>query len=194
MRVTRAGSGAIKRVSAAVVVNYQAIADAAGKAPQAKAFTPEQIEQMTALVRETIGYSKDRGDSVNIMNTQFLVDNTPAVELPLWKQPEMIELAKSLGWPVGMSLFAALILLGLVRPAIKGMNQPPAPAAAPASGRQVDAIEADEPERPALAAPAKPEDLIQTPEQMRLEEARVLAKENPVAVANILKVWVNGES
>ncbi|MDA8451826.1 flagellar M-ring protein FliF [Acidovorax sp. NCPPB 3859] len=194
VRVTRAGSGAIKRVSAAVVVNYQAIAEAAGKAPQAKAFTPEQIEQMTALVRETIGYNKDRGDSVNIMNTQFLVDNTPAVELPLWKQPEMIELARSLGWPVGMSLFAALILLGLVRPAIKGMNQPPAPAAAVASGRQVDAIEADEPERPALAAPTKPEDLIQTPEQMRLEEARVLAKENPMAVANILKVWVNGES
>lgn len=106
----------------------------------------------------------------------------------------MIELARSLGWPVGMSLFAALILLGLVRPAIKGMNQPPAPAAAVASGRQVDAIEADEPERPALAAPTKPEDLIQTPEQMRLEEARVLAKENPMAVANILKVWVNGES
>jgi len=194
VRVTRAGSGAIKRVSAAVVVNYQAIADAAGKAPQAKAFTPEQIEQMTALVRETIGYSKDRGDSVNIMNTQFLVDSTPVVDLPLWKQPEMIELAKSLGWPVGISLFAALILLGLVRPAIKGMNQPPAPAVAAATGRQVDTIEADEPERPALAAPTKPEDVLQSPEQLRLEEARVLAKDNPVAVANILKVWVNGEA
>ncbi len=194
VRVTRAGSGAIKRVSAAVVVNYQAIADAAGKAPQAKAFTPEQIEQMTALVRETIGYSKDRGDSVNIMNTQFLVDSTPVADLPLWKQPEMIELAKSLGWPVGISLFAALILLGLVRPAIKGMNQPPAPVVAAAGGRQVDAIEADEPERPALAAPTKPEDVLQSPEQLRLEEARVLAKGNPVAVANILKVWVNGEA
>jgi len=28
---------------------------------------------------------------------------------------------------------------------------------------------------------------------LRLEEARVLAKENPVAVANILKTWLNGE-
>jgi flagellar M-ring protein FliF len=33
-----------------------------------------------------------------------------------------------------------------------------------------------------------------SPEQMRLEEARVLAKENPMAVANILKTWVNGDS
>ncbi|CAM3565934.1 flagellar basal-body MS-ring/collar protein FliF [Paracidovorax anthurii] len=193
VRVTRAGSGAIKRVSAAVVVNYQAVAEGSGRPPVAKALTPEQLEQMTALVRETIGYSKDRGDSVNIMNTQFLVDNTPAVELPLWKQPEVIELAKSLGWPVGMSLFAALVLLGLVRPAIKGMNAPSA-APAVAQRRQVDAIEADQPERPALAAPSKPEDLIQTPEQLRLDEARVLAKGNPMAVANILKTWVNGDA
>ncbi|WCM88982.1 flagellar basal-body MS-ring/collar protein FliF [Acidovorax sp. NCPPB 3576] len=192
VRVTRGGSGALKRVSAAVVVNYQAVAEAAGKAPTNKALSPEQLEQMTALVRETIGFNKDRGDSVNLMNTPFLVDSTPVVDLPLWKQPEMIELAKSLGWPVGMSLFAAMVLLGLVRPAIKGMGKPRAIPVA--QGGQLDAIEAEEPQRPALAAPSKPEDLVQTPEQLRLEEARVLAKENPMAVANILKTWVNGES
>ncbi|GKT24198.1 flagellar basal-body MS-ring/collar protein FliF [Acidovorax sp. SUPP3334] len=193
VRVTRGGSGALKRVSAAVVVNYQAVAEAAGKAPTNKALSAEQLEQMTALVRETIGFNKDRGDSVNLMNTPFLVDVTPTVDLPLWKQPEMIELAKSLGWPVGMSLFAAMVLLGLVRPAIKGMGKPRAIPVA-AQGGQLDAIEAEEPQRPALAAPTKPEDAVQTPEQLRLEEARVLAKENPMAVANILKTWVNGES
>lgn len=197
-RVTRGGSGAIKRVSAAVVVNYQAVADAAGKPPVNKALTPEQIEQMTALVRETIGFNKDRGDSVNLMNTPFLVDAEPTNDLPLWKQPETIELAKSLGWPVGMSLFAALVLLGLVRPAIKGMNQPRAiPVAGGAAGQQggqLDALEGEQLERPALPAPTKASDLPATPEQLRLEDARILAKENPVAVANILKTWVNGES
>ncbi|GKT17235.1 flagellar M-ring protein FliF [Acidovorax sp. SUPP2522] len=192
VRVTRGGSGALKRVSAAVVVNYQAVAEAAGKAPTNKALSPEQLEQMTALVRETIGFNKERGDSVNLMNTPFLVDSAPVVDLPLWKQPEMIELAKSLGWPVGMSLFAAMVLLGLVRPAIKGMGKPRAIPVA--QGGQLDAIEAEEPQRPALAAPSKPEEVAQTPEQLRLEEARVLAKENPMAVANILKTWVNGES
>ncbi|MDA8447202.1 flagellar basal-body MS-ring/collar protein FliF [Paracidovorax valerianellae] len=193
VRVTRGGSGALKRVSAAVVVNYQAVAEGAGKAPTNKALSAAQLEQMTALVRETIGFNKDRGDSVNLMNTPFLVDVTPVVDLPLWKQPEMIELAKSLGWPVGMSLFAAMVLLGLVRPAIKGMGKPRAIPVV-AQGGQLDAIEAEEPQRPALAAPTKPEDAVQTPEQLRLEEARVLAKENPMAVANILKTWVNGES
>jgi len=193
-RVTRGGSGAIKRVSAAVVVNYQAASDGAGKPPVSKALTPQQLEQMTALVRETIGFNSERGDSVNLMNTPFQVEDVQAVDLPLWKQPEMVELAKSLGWPLGISLFAALILLGLVRPAIKGMGKPRAvPVVAGGQGGQLDALESEALERPALPAPTRPEDLPATPEQLRLEDARTLAKQNPVAVANILKTWVNGD-
>ena len=189
VRVTRGGSGAVKRLTAAVVVNYQSAEDK-GKTV-AKALTPEQLEQMTALVRETIGFNKERGDSVNLMNTPFQVDATPANDVPLWKQPEMLELAKSFAWPVGAVLFAALVLLGLVRPALKGQERPRAIAVA---GGSVDAVEAEQPERPALPAPAKKDELLPvTPEQLRLEEARMLAKENPMAVANILKTWVNGE-
>ncbi|RYF07266.1 MAG: flagellar basal body M-ring protein FliF [Comamonadaceae bacterium] len=195
VRVTRGGSGSIKRVSAAVVVNYQAASDGPGKPPVTKALTPEQLEQMTALVRETIGFNKDRGDSVNLMNTPFLVDDVRTADLPLWKQPEMVELAKSLGWPVGISLFAAIILLGLVRPAIKGMGKPRAIPVElqPAQGGQLNALASEELERPALPAPVRPEDLPATPQQLRLEEARALAKQNPMAVANILKTWVNGD-
>ena len=192
VRVTRGGSGALKRVSAAVVVNYQSLEEK-GKTVT-KALTPEQIEQMTALVRETIGFNRDRGDSVNLMNTPFQVEAAPANEVPLWKQPEMIELAKTLAWPVGAVLFAALVLMGLVRPALKGGVEPAKPRAIPAAGGKLDALESETPERPALPAPAgKNEVLPATPEQLRLEEARVLAKENPVAVANILKTWLNGE-
>jgi flagellar M-ring protein FliF len=192
VRVTRGSTGAVKRLSAAVVVNYQSGEDK-GK-PITKALTPEQIEQMTALVRETIGFNKDRGDSVNLMNTPFQVTAAPSTDVPLWKQPEVIDLAKTFAWPVGAVLFAALVLLGLVRPALKA----PAPAkasAAPVPGGQLDALEADTPERPALPAPSKKDEALPaTPEQLRLEDARVLAKENPVAVANILKTWLNGDS
>lgn len=192
VRVTRGSTGAVKRLSAAVVVNYQSGEDK-GK-PITKALTPEQIEQMTALVRETIGFNKDRGDSVNLMNTPFQVTAAPSTDVPLWKQPEVIDLAKTFAWPVGAVLFAALVLLGLVRPALKA----PAPAkasAAPVPGGQLDALEADTPDRPALPAPSKKDEAVPaTPEQLRLEDARVLAKENPVAVANILKTWLNGDT
>ncbi|MBP3981255.1 flagellar M-ring protein FliF [Acidovorax sp. JG5] len=189
VRVTRGGSGAVKRLSAAVVVNYQSAEDK-GKTV-AKALTPEQLEQMTALVRETIGFNKERGDSVNLMNTPFQVDVAPVNDVPLWKQPEMLDLAKSFAWPVGAVLFAALVLLGLVRPALKGAARPRAIAVA---GGTLDALEAEQPERPALPAPTRKDELLPvTPEQMQLEDARRLAKENPMAVANILKTWVNGD-
>ena len=55
VKVVRGSTGAVKRLSAAVVVNYQSAEDK-GKTVT-KALTPEQIEQMTALVRETIGFN-----------------------------------------------------------------------------------------------------------------------------------------
>ena len=187
VRVTRGGSGNVKRLSAAVVLNYQPVADDKG-VMTGKALSPEQLEQMTALVRETIGFNKDRGDSVNLMNAPFQVDATSTDDLPLWKQPETLELARNFAWPVGLSLFAALVVLGLVRPALKAMSTPP--PILEASG-QLDALEADQPQRPALAGP---ESLEPTVEQMRLEDARALALANPMAVANIMKNWVNGEA
>lgn len=192
VKVTRGNNWAIKRLSAAVVVNYQALAEEKGGASP-KPLTPEQIEQMTGLVRETIGFNKERGDSVNLMNTPFLTSETPAAAVPLWKQPETIELARTFAWPLGAVLFAALVLLGLVRPALKGTAKPA--EAVPVAGGQLSALEADEPDRPALPAPSKKDEVVEvTPEQLRLEEARVLAKANPVAVANILKTWVHGDA
>jgi flagellar M-ring protein FliF len=190
VRVTRGSTGAVKRLSAAVVVNYQS-GEEKGK-PITKPLTPEQLEQMTALIRETIGFNRERGDSVNLMNTPFQVATPTTTDVPLWKQPEAVDLARSLAWPVGAVLFAALVLLGLVRPALKG-SAPNKPRALSAAGAKLDALESETPERPALPAPNKNEVLPATPEQLRLEEARVLAKENPVAVANILKTWLNGE-
>ena len=191
VRVTRGSTGVVKRLSAAVVVNYQSAEDK-GKTVT-KALTPEQVEQMTALVRETIGFNRERGDSVNLMNTPFQVAVAPSTDLPLWKQPEMVDLAKTFAWPVGAVLFAAIVLLGLVRPALKG-SAPAKATAVPVAGGQLNALEADMPERAALPAPGKKDELVPaTPEQLRLEDARVLAKENPVAVANILKTWLNGE-
>ena len=55
----------------------------------------------------------------------------------------------------------------------------------------LDAVEADEPQRAALTGPGQ--ELSPTNEQLLLEDARTLCRENPMAVANIVKNWVNGE-
>jgi flagellar M-ring protein FliF len=215
VKTVRGATGQIRRLSAAVVVNYQNIADAQGKSSPT-ALSAQQIEQMTALVRETIGFSKDRGDSVNLMNAPFLVDaTTQPPELPLWKKPETLDLVRSLAWPIGLAVIGTIVLFGMVRPGLKAMAVVPAPAALPAPGAgtalavpgaTLDALLSEEPLRPALGSPANAADGVAAaalptptppevvPEQARLEGARQMARDNPGAVANIVKGWVNGDA
>jgi flagellar M-ring protein FliF len=210
VRVVRGGAGGVKRLSAAVVVNHQTIADEKG-GPTTRALTPEQIEQMTALVRESIGFNKDRGDSVNLMNTPFVLSTPEQDTTPLWRQAATLETARSLAWPVGTLLLALIVLFGLVRPGMKAMQAPkpvtelvggPGGGAGGAGGAlgaaggagQLDALVADDAQRPALAGPdGAAVTLTPTDHQLRLEAARKLALENPMAVANIVKDWINGE-
>lgn len=177
VRVVRAARGAIRRLSAAVVVNQRTQADARGNVAPVP-LTQQQVDQMTALVRESIGFNVDRGDSVNLMNAPFVVDAKADESLAFWQQPAVQELARDLAWPVGAVLLALLVLLGVVRPVLKAMQAPPPP--------QLNALLDDNLEL-ALAEPAKRGPRVQ---ERQLEEARKLARENPAAVAGILKNWI----
>ena len=194
VKVTRGSTGNIKRLTAAVVVNAPLAVPAGGDAATAanaaavssgmRPLTAQQQEQLLTLVRETVGYSAERGDSVNLVSAPFMDSVAAPAELPVWKDPEIQAMAKSLGVPIALALFGALVLLGLVRPLLKGRK-------AVQPGSQLNAIEGETLDRPALPAPAT--DLMPTKEQVRMDQARALAKQNPIAVANIVKTWINGE-
>ncbi len=193
VRVVKGATGVVKRINAAVVVNNQVTTDDKGKVTSTP-LTEVQIEKMTALVRETVGFNKERGDSVNLLNAPFAMAKNEMVDLPLWKQPEVLDTARSFAWPLGTLLLAGLVFLGVVRPAMKALLQPGArvPSAGAARDNQLDAIEADMPERPQLTRstePAQP-----TEGELRLEDARQLTRDNPAAVANIVKAWMSGET
>jgi len=187
IKVVKAGSGVIKRLSAAVVLNHQTLTDDKGKTTT-QPLTEQQLEKMTALVRETIGYNQERGDSVNLMNAPFAKEKITLPEVPFWKQQETQELARNLGWPVGTLLLGSLVLFGVIRPALKSTLRP-------AQRKQLDALVAEEPERPQLAAPERSnEPAPPTTGELALADARKLTRENPAAVASIVKNWINGEA
>jgi flagellar M-ring protein FliF len=182
VRVTRNASGTVKRLNAAVVVNNRAVTDAKGKTTQVP-LTADELDKLTALVKESIGFNKDRGDSVKVINAPFKIETITPVELPFWKNPEVIDLVRVIALPAVLGLVAMIIFFGLVRPGMKAMV-----AAAPRTaqtGSKLNAIENDEPSLPALPAPVINE---------KLEEARQMARENPAAVAGILRGWVEGEA
>jgi len=212
VRSVRAGAGAIKRVNAAVVVNYRQAVDAESGQASATPLSPQQIEQMTGLVREAVGYSQTRGDSVNLMNAEFQRTAVTHAEVPFWKSPQLLDVARSYAWPLGLVLVALLVLLGVVRPAMKQMTAARESAMAlaalthqpPQQGGMLSAMVSDIPQRPALESPLPTASPIpgtggamgsvsgDGSEQIRIEDARQMARQNPAAVANIVKNWVHG--
>lgn len=163
--------GTVKRLSVAVVVNY--VRDKDG---DLKALPPEELSKLTNLVREAMGYSESRGDSLNLVNSQFN-DGPPA--LPLWRDPEMISLFKTiLAWLVGGVL--ALWLYRKVRRSVGDYLYPPVDP-------EVAEAERIEAQREAQdVARAKETDRYQD----NLERARTMANKDPRAVAMVLRTWM----
>lgn len=164
--------GTLKRLSVAVVVNY--IRDKDGE-PQA--LPPEELNKLTNLVREAMGYSDARGDSLNLVNSQFN-DGPPPV--PVWRDPEMISLFKTiLAWLVGGVL--ALWLYRILRRTVGDYLYPPVDPEQAEADRLDAAREAQE------AARAKEVDRYQD----NLERARTMASKDPRAVAMVLRTWMS---
>jgi flagellar M-ring protein FliF len=187
--VTRNAAGGVRRLNAAVVVNHRVATDAKGKTTSTP-LSDKEIEQLTALVQQGIGYNAERGDVVKIVNAPFRVETPPAAEeLPLWKQPWLLDLLRSAAAPMALALVALVIVLKLIRPALVAMLAKPEPA----PGSQLDEIvDGEVPIKPPISASALR--ALQAPQtNERLEAARAMAKANPAAVAHIVRGWVNGE-
>jgi len=108
-------SGAIKRISVAVLVdgNYKGEGDKKTYEPRPK----EELEQITKLVQNAIGFKKDRGDSVEVINMQFAEGSkegatAAAPSLFSFSQPDIVRLIESLI----IGVMGLLMLLMVVKP------------------------------------------------------------------------------
>jgi flagellar M-ring protein FliF len=145
IRHTQQGAGGIKRLSVAVVVNYRTAAGAQGK-PTAQALSAAELEQIQNLVKEAMGFNRERGDSVNVVNSLFASDVVETVDVPAWRQAGNIEMAKTLGQYLLLGLGALFAWFAVLRPLLRKHLQP-ASAVAPPPGRH-------EPQPDAAGAPA----------------------------------------
>jgi flagellar M-ring protein FliF len=181
VRHTRQASGQIRRLTAAVVLNYRTGKPDAKGATQATALSEQEIQSATALVREAMGFSKERGDSLNVVNAQFSTpDIAPVEAVPTWKQPDVIALAKEGGKALLFLLLTLIVVFGVVRPALRNIGA--RAVVVPNAGEEV-------PGQAALPA-AKPD---AGPTVSPLEQMRQLAKNDPATVANVVKAWVGTE-
>jgi flagellar M-ring protein FliF len=121
-----------------------------------------------------------------VVNIPFRTEPVVAPEaLPTWKQPWLLDLVRSAAVPAALVLVALLLVYSVIKPALR--KPPPQPAAP----QLLDTTVGREPQLPAEAEAIS----LPPPRSTKaLDDARALAKQNPAAVADIVRGWVSGEA
>lgn len=183
VRHVQQAPGGVKRLSVAVVVNYRTKVDAKGK-PVTEALSAKELAQIENLTKEAMGFSAERGDSLNVVNSPFTAQNDKEPEVPVWKQPQMIDLAKTGVGYLLLALLAMFLWFKVARPVLRKYTTPPLPAPTVSS-------EATE----AVLLPPEEET---NPEVLRLAAkyesdlalVRDAAQRDPRLVASVIKNWM----
>jgi len=115
---TRLATGALRRLSVAVVVDDRHIAQSDGIV-KAQSYSQEDIHRFSDLVKQAVGFDSSRGDQVTVTNVAFkideLVEALPAI--PIWEQGWFLDLMKQ-----AAAVLAVLFLLfGVLRPTMRSL-------------------------------------------------------------------------
>ncbi|TAL86750.1 MAG: flagellar M-ring protein FliF [Rhodanobacter sp.] len=186
-------AGRLVRLTVAVVVDNKLVSGAASgaaadtgsaKAATSVPFTPKELQHLTELTKNVVGFNAARGDSISVINQPFL--HSPAPEAmprqPLWQRPGVMDLLKQ-----GAGILAALLVaFGLLRPLLKGLLRNDT-RALPAPTPKISVRVADEPE----VADARLPPAAELAYDQRIDEARRMVGENSKQVAQVVKNWVS---
>jgi flagellar M-ring protein FliF len=184
---TKLPVGNIRRLSVAVVVNNRNVTDAKTGKVSSKPYTEAENAQITALVKDAMGFDPKRGDSLNLLNRAFNSEPEVALpEVPLWKQPDIIALAKDILKYVLIAGGVGFLLFGIIRPAFKNL-------AAQAAAQAEAAAAAAEAARLHHGHGMGQLHETKNSYEDNLQLAKQLTKDDPKIVASVVKEWVNKE-
>lgn len=199
----RQAPASLSRLSVAVVVDDREAVGEGGQRTRAPRDAAE-LEYLTGLVREAIGFNEARGDRVTLVNASFReIEALPETDpVPFWTEAWFQDLVR-----LGLGALGILILIfAVLRPAFRGLAQVPraaprlaAPTAGAGSAAGARALPGGAPQLlPAgggmdadtvtLGARSGP------PPEERLSQARAIAKEDPRIVAQVVRQWMEADA
>jgi flagellar M-ring protein FliF len=205
---TRLATGALRRLSVAVVVDDKKI-NVDGKLSQ-QPYSPEDINQFRDLVKQAVGYDSSRGDQVTVTNVAFKVPEAlEAISEPFWESAWFMDLMKLL---VAL-VVALLIIFKVIRPVFStliGKDESEEKLKALEEAQKVAeeiggvvrfdetgkpvAMRVDEETGEVLGITSGAEDLLllEAPQsyEKRLEYVQRLIDEDPKLVAQVIKIWL----
>ena len=195
---TKHQQGTLKRLTVAVVVDDKVIKNADGTETR-QPWTANELERLSILVRDAVGFSAVRGDSVNVLNAPFTAGvetvepDVPAT--PWWKE-WLYANAKTLAG----ALIVLALIFGLLRPVVGSIARNGGSLAEQEEARQLAALEAaglggmegvsDE----TVTLSGGSALLLGGPEQgyeQQLNAIKGLIADDPGRVAQVVKKWVN---
>ncbi len=193
---TNQPAGRLRRLTVAVLVDNLRVPGKDGKVA-ARPLSAKQIADITALVKDAVGYDASRGDSVNVVNASFVDESTglDPEPVPIWQQPIVLTVARLV---LGAAI-AIVLLLTVVRPLVSSLISPKGAGRAPQipggampnPGDQLHGPAAreslPEPRHAEHAAPAAP----RMSYEKQVEVAQQLVSQDPKRVAQVVMNWVN---
>lgn len=187
-------TGSVQRLSVAVLVDNKRVTNDDGELVS-EALTTTELEELTRLVREAVGFDEERGDSVSVSNVSFFEEVMPEIEEPgMLDSPAVRDGIRQVLWAV---LLIALGL-GIIRPIVRSLSAGLTGSGMAVAGGQGRVMQM------AAAAPAAAGAMgsamaatMEVPPQAplsfddRVNVARQLAERNPERVAQIVRGWVH---
>jgi flagellar M-ring protein FliF len=191
---THQPAGKLKRLTVAVLLDNLRTTDKEGKVKEIP-LNQQQLEHVTQLVKDAVGFDEARGDNVNVVNASFTSDAPPSdsdLESPaFWESPLFLNMAKLFG---GITVLLVLVL-SVLRPMVRTLIGPQRqqmqliPRTAAAGGPTAsDPLASGAGNTPALPG-AQSKEIVLTHEQ-QVAQARTLANQDAKRVAQVVRGWV----
>ena len=195
---TRQPAGRLKRLTVAVLVDNVRVVGKDGKVTET-ALTTEQLDRITALVKDAVGFDAQRGDSVNVMNSPWRGEPTATEgeleQIPIWQQPWAQDIARV----VAGLVLALVVIFVVLRPMLKQLLatqrpvllQPAGAAVLPGGGAGAPAGAGEGSAGGAAVLPGQAGSAnASLAYEQQLAQARSLVAQDPARVAQVVKNWV----
>ncbi|MDW5498722.1 flagellar basal-body MS-ring/collar protein FliF [Pseudomonas lundensis] len=187
IRHTQQKAGTVQRLSVAVVVNYRGTDKDGKPLPMSK----EQLAQIESLVRESMGFSSTRGDTLNVVNTPFTDNEITGGELPFWQSQAFIDRLFDAGRYLLVLLVAWLLWRKLVRPQLQNRQAVQKAALVAANTPMTKPADSNKQSNEELAQHRKSQQRVSA--EVQSQRIRDLAEKDPRVVALVIRQWMSNE-
>lgn len=200
--------GELQRLSVAVVVNHRTAINEDGDVELVPR-SEEELQYIQRLVRQAMGFSEQRGDELEVVNSLFIQEVDDVEELQWYQTPAVLDMTQNVVRYVLVLIAIIVLYLVLVRPFLQRyfeLKEIEAEAALANNQGNLRAVVGDDDNDTGGYSSdyddygPNTESSFHWPQQhnnksytQALAKAKDIAKNNPRQVARILQNWMNEE-